>query len=461
MSILARKAVIPFDTTALATLRTAMSGPVVTPADDGYEAARQIWNAMIDKRPAVMARCVDADDVRRAVAFARAQNLTLSIRGGGHNIAGLALCDGGITIDLSPMKRIDVDAAARTVTAHAGLTWGEFDRETQRFGLATTGGAVSTTGIAGLTLGGGVGWLMGRCGFTVDNLLSADVVLHDSTLVTASDSQHPDLFWALRGGGGNFGVVTSFQYRLHEVETVVAGLVAHPVERLPEMLRFYREFAAHAPDELTVHTGVLTFPTGDRVAVFVLVWSGDPASGERVIQPLRAFGPPVADMIQRMPYASAQQMLDAAVPYGRHNYWKSGYLRELSDTAAETLMEHSKRITSPYSLWLVEHIHGAPTRISPDATAFGIRHEQFHFVAIASWNSDDSASPHLQWARQFWAAMQPWAAGGAYMNILNHDEADRVREAYGAHYDRLAQIKRVYDPSNVFRINQNIPPANG
>jgi FAD/FMN-containing dehydrogenase len=459
MSALTNKVFTPIDTVRLAALRAKMNGHVLNPADDGYDAARQIWNAMIDKHPAVIARCNSGADVQHAVAFARDQNLAVSVRGGGHNIAGLALCDGGVTIDVSPMKGIQVDARARTAVADGGLTWGEFDRETQRFGLATTGGAVSTTGIAGLTLGGGVGWLMGRCGYTVDNLLSADVVLHDSTMVTASSSSHPDLFWALRGGGGNFGVVTSFHYRLHPVDVVLAGLVAHPVERLPEMLRFYREFVSRAPDELTVHTGVLTLPTGDRVAVFVLVWSGDLGIGEQVLRPLRTFGSPIVDMIQPMPYAVAQQMLDAAVPYGRCNYWKSGYLRELHDDAAETLIEYSNRITSPYSLWLIEHIHGAPTRLPPDETAFGIRGEQLHFVAIASWNQGDAATPHLQWAREFWSGMQRWAGGGAYMNILNGDEGDRVGEAYGSNYARLAQVKAQYDPSNFFRINQNIVPA--
>ncbi len=459
MSILAAQNVAPIDPSHIASFRDTIAGRLLCPNDDGYDAARQIWNAMIDKRPALIAQCVSTTDVHHAVRFAREHGLLVSIRGGGHNIAGSALCNGGLTIDLSRMKEITVDAHARTAIAQGGVTWGEFDRETGRHGLATTGGAVSTTGIAGLTLGGGVGWLMGRCGFTVDNMLSAEIVLHDASVVTASPSSHPDLFWALRGGGGNFGVVTSLEYRLHPLGGVLAGLLLHPVERLPEMLRFYRDFVHSAPDELTAHTGIMTLPTGDRVAAFIMVWSGDPEEGERRLAPLRAFGPPIADMVQAMPYSAAQQMLDAAVPYGRHNYWKSGFLRELHDDVAATLVEHAGRMTSPYSLCLIEHIHGAPTRVAPDATAFDIRTECFHFVAIASWDATDNESRHVNWAREFWADMQRWAAGRAYGNILGHDESARVREAYGPNYARLSQIKGVYDPSNFFSVNQNIVPA--
>ena len=459
MSTLTAKTAARVDSGRISAFRATFTGRVLEPTDNGYDDARQIWNAMIVKRPALIAQCANTKDVQLAVAFAREHDLLLSIRGGGHNIAGSALCDGGLTIDLSSMKQITVDSQARTAIAQPGLTWAEFDRETQRQGLATTGGAVSTTGIAGLTLGGGVGWLMGRCGFAVDNLLSAEVVLHDASSVTASPSSHPDLFWALRGGGGNFGVVTSFEYRLHPVGAVLAGLLLHPVERLPQMLRFYREFVYSAPDELTVHTGIMTLPTGDRVAAFIMVWSGDLAEGERRLAPLRAFGPPIADMVQAMPYTAAQQMLDAAVPYGRHNYWKSGFLRELQDDAAGTLVEHARRITSPYSLCLIEHIHGAPTRVPRETTAFDMRSECFHFVAIASWDASDEAAGHVTWAREFWTDMQRWAAGRAYGNILGPDEGGRVEEAYGPNYARLSQIKREYDPSNFFRVNQNIIPS--
>jgi FAD/FMN-containing dehydrogenase len=357
------------------------------------------------------------------------------------------------------MKQVNVDAGAATADAEAGLTWGEFDRETQHYGLATTGGAVSTTGVAGLTLGGGLGWLMGRCGYTVDNLLSAEVVLHDGRLVTASELEHPDLFWALRGGGGNFGVVTSFQYRLHHVGPLWAGFVAHPIDRLVPMLRFYRELVSTAPDELTVHAAVMTPPTGDKVAAMLPVWSGDPSEGERRVAALRAFGPPTVDMVQQMPYIATQSMLDAAVPYGRHNYWKSSFLRALDDEAIAAVDAHARQITSPYSLCLIEHVHGAPTRRPVDATAFGVRDEHFHFVAIASWDPVDDPVRHIQWARVFWNAMQAWSANRVYVNILGADEGDRVAEAYGPNYTRLAQVKAKFDPLNVFRINQNIAPA--
>ena len=446
------------DDRAVTRLRAALRGTVLTPHDQEYDAARAIWNAMIDRRPGIIARCSGAEDVGTALAFAADNHLPVSIRGGGHNIAGLALCD-GLTIDLSLMKHMEVDAAALTGTAQAGLTWGEFDRQTQQFGLATTGGAVSTTGIAGLTLGGGLGWLMGRCGYTVDNLLSAEIVLHDGRVVTASEAEHADLFWAVRGGGGNFGVVTSFQYMLHRVGAVWAGFVAHPIDRLTPMLKFYRDHVSTAPDELTVHAAVMTLPTGDKVAAMVPVWCGDPSEGERRVAALRSFGPPIVDLVQQMPYVAAQSMLDAAVPYGRHNYWKSSFLRELDDAAIAAVDEHARRITSPYSLCLIEHVHGAPTRRPADATAFAVRDEHFHFIAIAAWDPADEAVRHIQWARTFWTAMQPWSADRVYMNILGSDEGDRIPEAYGPNYTRLAHVKATYDPLNVFRVNQNIPPA--
>ena len=449
------------DERALSALRRHLTGRVLTPHDDGYDPARQIWNAMIDRRPAAIVRCSSRDDVQAAIRFAKENELLVSIRAGGHNIAGLALCDGGLTVDVSQMKDVRVDAGARTVVAQPGLTWGEFDRETQRYGLATTGGAVSTTGIAGLTLGGGLGWLMGRCGYTVDNLLSADVVLYDGQVVTASETEHQDLFWGLRGGGGNFGVVTSLAYRLHEVGPVWAGFVAHPMDRLTAVLRFYREFASIAPDALTVHAAIMTLPTGKTVVALLPVWSGDVAEGERRLAPLRAFGPPIVDMIQQMPYVAAQCMLDAAVPYGRHNYWKSTFLRDFDDDAARIVERYAREITSPYSLCLIEHVHGVATRRPVDATAFGVRDEHFHFVAIASWDPADEGVRHIQWAREFWTHMQPWAAKQVYMNILGPDESDRIAEAYGPNHGRLAAVKASYDPMNMFRVNHNIVPVSG
>jgi FAD/FMN-containing dehydrogenase len=443
---------------ALGRLRSALRGDLLEPADQGYDDARRIWNAMIDRRPRCIARCLDPTDVQRAVACAREQGLAISVRGGGHNIAGLAVCDDGLMIDLSRMQQITVSPATRTAVADGGLTWGAFDAATQRFGLATTGGAVSTTGIAGLTLGGGLGWLMGRCGYTVDNVTKAQVVLADGRLIEASDSEHPDLFWALRGGGGNFGVVTSLAYRLHDVGPVWAGLIAHPIDALPDMLRFYRAFVADAPDELTVHAGTLTLPDAGPVCVMLPVWSGAVEEGERRLAPLRAFGHPLADMVQVMPYVTAQTLLDAAAPRGRHNYWKSGFLQHLSDEAAMVVGEYTRAATSPYSLCLIEHVHGAPTRVPSDATAFGVRDEHFHFIAVASWEPTDTTPAHAQWARDFWRHMQAWSAGRVYMNILGPDEGGRVREAYGPAYARLQTVKARYDADNVFAHNHNIVP---
>jgi hypothetical protein len=440
-------------------LRDQIRGTVLEPGQDGYDRARQIWNAMIDKRPRFIARCSGPADVQAAVRIGRAHGLPMSVRGGGHNIAGLSLCDDGLVIDLSPMKGIVVDPAARTAVADAGLTWGEFDAATQRDGLATTGGAVSTTGIAGLTLGGGLGWLMGRCGFTVDNLLSARVVLNDGTLIEASATEHPDLFWALRGGGGNFGVVTSFTYRLHDVGPVLAGVIAHPIEDLPDMLRFYRAFVSTAPDELTAHAGTMTLPGAGPAAIMAMVWSGDVSEGERRLAPLRGFGRPLADMVQVMPYVSAQQLLDAAAPSGRHNYWKSGFVRDIPDDVARLVGDSARTATSPFSICLIEHVHGAATRVPVDATAFTMRDEHFHFIAIASWDGSEPPDPHVRWARDLWSSMQRWATGEVYMNILGEDEGDRIAAAYGQAYGRLAAVKARYDAENVFTRNQNIVPA--
>lgn len=439
-------------------LRRQLRGQLVEPGEQGYDDARLIWNAMIDKRPRCIVRCADSGDVQRAVRFAGETGLPMSIRGGGHNIAGLAVCEGGLMLDLSLMTEVVVDTATRTTLAGGGVTWGAFDAATQREGLATTGGAVSTTGIAGLTLGGGLGWLMGRYGYTVDNLLGARVVLHDGSLIETNADEHPNLFWALRGGGGNFGVVTTFTYRLHPVGPLWAGLIAHPLEALPDLLRFYRDFVAHAPDELTVHAAAMRLPHVGPVSVLLPVWCGDPAEGERRLAPLRAFGRPLFDTVQAMPYVAVQSMLDAAVPYGRHNYWKSGFLRELPDDVGGVVHDFVRRATSPSSFCLIEHVHGAPTRVPADETAFSVRAEQFHVIAVASWEPSEASAGHVQWARDLWRTLESWSDGLVYMNILAHDEQDRVRAAFGPAYPRLQQVKATYDPANVFAANHNIRP---
>jgi FAD/FMN-containing dehydrogenase len=413
---------------------------------------------MLDKRPAGIARCSGVADVVACVRYAAEHDTLLAIRGGGHNVAGLAMCDDGLVIDLSRMKGAHVDPRRRTIRAQAGMCWGDFDRETQLFGLATTGGVVSTTGIAGLTLGGGVGWLNGRCGFVCDNVLSFEVVTADGNVRTASADEHPDLYWALRGGGGNFGVVTSFEYRLYPIGTVISGLLVHPLERGADVLRFYREYVASAPDEVTVYAGALTTPDGFEALALVPCYCGDDLEeGARLLAPLRKFGPPVADLVAPMPYVAMQQIMDAACPSGIHSYWKSNFLRALTDEAIETFVSHARARTSPRTIAIIEHYHGQALRVPPSATAFGLRTEMFDLVILTMWEGGDPER-HIQWTRTFWNAMKPSSAGTVYVNALSVGDENRIREAYGANYERLAEIKTKYDASNVFRVNQNIRP---
>jgi FAD/FMN-containing dehydrogenase len=399
--------------------------------------------------------------VAAAVRFAVREDLYPAVRGGGHNAAGLASVDGGLVIDLSPMKRIAVDPRARTAIAETGLTWGEFDRATQAHGLATTGGAVSTTGIAGLTLGGGVGWLMNRCGLSCDNTLAYDIVTADGAHISVSADQHADLFWALKGGGGNFGVVTAITYRLHPVGTVLAGMVLHPLARAREVLRFYRDFvSAGLPDELTVYAAAVTSPDGAPMLALIPAWTGDDLDmGERVLAPLRAFGPPAADTVGRIPYVALQQMLDAAAPFGLRSYWKSHFVRVLADDAIDAFVRCAERCPSPRTFVVLEHAHGAVARVAPDATAFPARGHEFDLVVLSLWEDPSEDARHVAWTREFYAAMQPWSAMTVYVNSLSEDDAGRVDAAYGANYARLARVKAVYDPTNRFRRNQNVPPS--
>ena len=434
-------------------------GEILTPESAGYDTARQIWNGMIDRRPAAIAQCTGPADVAAAVRFATEQDIYPAIRAGGHNVAGVALVDDGLVIDVSPMKGIVVDPAARTATAQTGLTWGEFDRETQVCGLATTGGLVSTTGIAGLTLGGGVGWLMGRCGLVCDNTLAYQVVTANGDLITASAEQHADLFWALKGGGGNFGVVTSITYRLYPIATVISGMLLHPMARAPEVLRFYRNFVSGAPDELTAYAGAITTPDGMRAIAIVPSYCGDDLNeGERLLEPLRRFGPPVADLVARMPYVAMQQMLDAATPHGLRSYWKANFLSALPDDAIDIFAHFAESCPAPRTLALLEHAHGALARVADDATAFCIRRPPFDLALISLWEDAKDDGPNIDWTRRFFAAMRPWSAGLAYVNTLSEDDSARIPEAYGANYARLAEVKAKYDPGNRFRRNHNIVP---
>lgn len=440
-------------------LKAHVRGAVLCPADADYETARKVWNAMIDKHPALIVRCTGVADVMAAVQFAREHQLLVAVRGGGHNFAGYATCDGGIVIDLSPMQGIHVDPQRRTARAQGGVTWGAFDHETQAFGLATTGGTDPTTGIAGLTLGGGMGWLHGKFGLTCDNLLSADVVTADGQFLTASATDYPDLFWGLRGGSGNFGIVTAFEYQLHPVGPLLGGMVLHPFAKAAEVLRFYRDFTSEAPDELTAAAGVLTGQDGQLMVGIVVSYCGALAEGERLLKPLSTFGPPVHDTIRPMTYHEVQQLLyvfEANV----QGYLKAGFLQGLTEEAIDTLVAHSATKTSPMSAMALLPISGAAARVAPDATAFVHRQHHYHLFLISQWREPAESERHIRWTREFWAAMQPFATAAVYVNELGHDEGeDRFRAAYGANYGRLVRLKNRYDPTNLFRLNPNIRPT--
>lgn len=436
-------------------------GRLVTDTEADYDELRGVWNAMIDKRPLLIARCTGAADVIAALAFAREQGLRIAVRGGGHSVAGMSTCDDGIVIDLSPMKGIRVDATSQTVRAEPGLRWAEFDRETQAFGLATTGGTVGDTGIAGLTLGGGFGWLAGKHGMTIDNLLSADIVTADGRLHRASAGENPDLFWAIRGGSGNFGVATSFEYQLHPVGPVITGGgVFHALEDAREVLRFYRDFIATTPDELTCYAGFLPTPEG-RVVAVAAAHCGSREDGERAIERLKSFGSPVHNVLGAIPYVGQQSLLERVMPTGVHNYWKADYVRGLSDEVIDAAVESYLRAPSQRSLMLFIPVNGAAGRVAPDATAFPHRDPELVAVGVyALWDDPAATDENVAWTREAWEAIQPYASGGVYVNDLSEDEGDdRVRLAYGGNYDRLARIKGTYDPDNVFSLNPNVRPA--
>jgi len=437
-----------------------LRGRLLRPGDDGYDDARKVWNGMIGRRPALIARCAGTADVIAAVRFAREHGLLVSVKGGGHNITGNAVCEGGLMIDLSPMKSVRVDPTKRIARAEAGLTWGEYNHETQAFGLASTGGVVSTTGIAGLTLGGGLGWLMGKHGLSCDNLLSADLVTAEGRLLTVSADDYPDLFWGLRGGGGNFGVVTSFEYRLHPVGPVLAGMVLHPMAKAKEALRFYRDYARSCPDEALAAAALMTSPEGTPVVAIIVAYIGDLGTGEAVVAPVRKFGSPLVDTIAPTSYVQLNTLFDAAVPYGGvQRYWKSSFLKELGDDLVEILVERSATMLSPMSMVLFFHLHGAAARVDRNATAFGLRQDQWDYDVISQWNDPAETGQHVQWTREYWTAVEPFATGEVYVNHLDAEEVTRIRAAYGGHYDRLVALKNKYDPTNLFRMNQNIRPT--
>ncbi len=437
-----------------------LHGQVLRPDSTGYDAARRVWNGRIDRRPAAIIRCADVTDVAEAVAAARASGLPVAVRAGGHSIAGASVCDGGVVIDLTEMQRIRVDPLRRTAWAEPGLTLGAFDAATQAHGLATTMGVNSDTGIAGLTLGGGLGRLGRAHGLACDNLLAAQVVLADGRIVTASVANNPDLFWAIRGGGGNFGIVTGFGYRLHPLgPKVLGGLLLHDFARARDVLRAYRDFTAAAADEVSADAIFLTTPEGQRLLAISACYAGPLEEAAHALGPLRAIGPPLRDLIAPVPYAALQAAADPLFARGRRYDWKAQFLDQLTDPAIDALIAGYAGATSPLSVAMLQQVGGAIAAVDPDATAFSHRTAAYDCFPAAIWEDAAEDARHVAWARAFWEAMQPFATGGVYVNSLGDEGEARVRAAYGPNYPRLAALKARYDPDNLFRLNQNIPPA--
>jgi FAD/FMN-containing dehydrogenase len=432
-----------------------LGGTVIRRGDATYDQARRVWNGMIDRSPAMIVRCASTPDVVAAVNYARDAGLVLAVRGGGHNAGGLALCDDGLVIDLSGMRSVSVDAERRTARVQGGALWRDFDAAAHPHGLATTGGVISTTGVGGLTLGGGLGWLMRQHGLACDNVTAVEIVTADGTVRHASASENPDLFWAVRGGGGNFGVVTSFEFRLHPMRTLYAGMLVYPGSRAAEVLRRYRDVAMNAPDELTVFAAMMTSPEGMPITAVLTAYNGSVSAGEAALKSLRDLGP-VADQVAEMPYPALNSMLDEGFPSGLNVYWRSDFLKALPDEAIDTLCDRFNAITSPLSALLIEQFGGAVARVPADETAFAQRDALFNLAVISRWTDPATADTHIAWARQSSEAARPFASGGVYVNYLGAEGADRVRAAYGAKYDRLVAVKQKYDPSNLFRTNQNI-----
>jgi FAD/FMN-containing dehydrogenase len=452
----------------IATFATEVRGDVLRRGDAGYDDARRVWNGMIDRHPALIVRCSGTADVIACVNFARENKLLLSIKGGGHSFAGSAVCDDGLMIDLSRMRTVRVDPAARTARVQGGATWADFDHETQAFGLATTGGLVSSTGVAGLTLGGGLGYLTRRLGLAIDNLISADVVIADGTLVHASKDENADLFWGLRGGGGNFGVVVWFEFALHPIgPELLAGPIFHPFEAAADGFRFYRDFMRTAPDDVACYAMIVRVPPvapfpeahhGKPALALVACYAGDPAEGEAALRPLREFGKPLLDGVARVPYTALQQSFDAGAGPGNRWYTKSRFLGALTDDAIDTIMRFIDPLPGPLTQVGIESLGGAMNRVPSDATAFPHRDAAY---AIGIWPaSSEPGDDHslMKWAREFHDAMAPHAQAGVYVNYLDADEAERVGNAYGDHFERLGALKRKWDPNNLFRVNQNIRP---
>ena len=438
-----------------------VSGTVLSPEQPGYDEARAINNGLVDKRPALIVRSRTNEDVVAALEFARSTGLEVSVRGGGHNVAGRAVTNGGVMISLADMKHVAVDPARATVTAQGGVTWGELNDAAGAHGLATTGGVVSTTGIAGYTLGGGLGWLMAKHGLAADNLLSVELITAAGEVLDVDADSHPDLFWALRGGGGNFGVASSFTYRLHQVGAVTGGLIAHPIEAAPELLRFYRDALADASDELTVFAGMVHAPDGSgaKLAALVVFHTGDPQTAERELAPFKDFGSPLMVQVGPMPYPQMNTLLDAGYPAGALNYWLSSFTRGLPDALIDTAVERFATVPSPMTAILFEHFHGAVTRIGESDTAVPHREPGWNLLLPSVWTDPADTDANIQWTRETFASLRPQFAARRWLNYLGDDQGDdAIRAAYGRNFERLREIKRRHDPDNVFHLNHNIAP---
>ena len=445
---------------AVQELKQELRGELLTPDHQEYDAARKVWNGMVDKRPALIARCADATDVVACIRFAREMDVLISVRGGGHNYVGKAVCDDGLVVDLSRMKGVWVDQDRRTVRAQAGLRLGEFDRETQKYGLATTLGVNTDTGISGLTLGGGYGWLAGKYGLACDNVIRAEVVTADGVILQCSDGQNADLFWGLRGAGANFGVVTEFEYKLHPVSKVLGGLILYPLQA--EVLRFFDEFSSSAPDELTMVGTVLTGPDGSPAFGIGVCHCGAQEEGEDVVKPLRNVATPLADLIQPRSYLDMQTQFDQAWPPGRHYYNKAHNVRRLSDGAIQIILQYSAKLPTPVSNIAFQQMHGAASRVPVSATAFPHRYDHHDLLVHPATDNPIDKDKIIGWTRECWEALKPFVERAVYVNALEDglEEGElRVREAYGANYERLVALKKKYDPTNLFRQNSNIRPA--
>jgi FAD/FMN-containing dehydrogenase len=460
---------MPLSSDAIAELRSKVRGTILLPDDSGFDAARMVWNAMVDRKPAIIVRCAGAADIVQALALAREQGLPVSVRGGGHNIAGSAVCDGGVMIDLSALRSVRVDPEARRAFVEPGATLADLDHETQAFGLATPLGINSTTGVAGLTLGGGFGWLTRKLGMTVDNLLSAEVITAEGKRLRASATENPDLFWAIRGGGGNFGIVTLFEFQLYPVgPDLLSGLVVYPFEQAKTLLAKYRELAHEIPEDLNVWAVLRLAPPlpflpeavhGKPVLLFPFLYAGDPEVGRRAIEPLRSLGLPHGEHFGVQPYTAWQKTFDPLLTPGARNYWKSHNFTELNDGAIAAMIEYAGKLPSPQCEIFLGMVGGAANRVAKEATAYAHRDTRFALNVHGRWEKPEDDKACITWAREFFKAVAPYASGSVYVNFLTQDEDERIQAAYGANYERLTQLKAKYDPGNLFQVNQNIKPA--